>query len=493
MAPQSPPTASATHQPAADRSSAQITFLGAAGMVSGSRHLVDVGGSRVLVDCGLFQGEKHLRERNWDRFPVPADSIDAVVLTHGHIDHSGWLPRLVREGFKGPILTSPPTADLLGLLLYDSAKCQQEDAAYANRKGFSKHRPALPLYDERDVNQTLRLVKPVARETWFEPATGVRCRFQNAGHMLGSSFIEMEIAAAGGLRRLLFSGDVGRYDAPLYHDPVAAPACDYLICESTYGDRDHPASRPLDELETATKEALARGGMMLVASFAIGRCQQLVYLLRTLMVSGRLPEVPVWIDSPMAVEATEVFRRHVAEHDFTEARMAGVSEALASPFVRMAKTALESKAINAHQGPGIVIASSGMMNGGRILHHLAQRLPDPKTTVLVAGFQAIGTRGRRLIEGAKFLQIHGRDIPVKAAVRQVDALSGHADRHELGRWLASTPAPKKTFLVHGEPPAARGMAEFLRETRGWEVDIPAIGTVAELDSPTAQATIDTSP
>jgi metallo-beta-lactamase family protein len=466
----------------APKSSARITFLGAAGMVSGSRHLVESGGSRVLVDCGLFQGEKPLRERNWERFPVPADTIDAVVLTHGHIDHSGWLPRLAREGFKGPILTSPATADLLGLLLYDSAKCQEEDAFYANRKGYSRHSPALPLYDERDVDRALRLVKAVPRETWFDPAAGVRCRFHEAGHMLGSSFVEMEVAAAGGLRRVVFSGDVGRFDAPLYHDPMSPPACDYLVCESTYGDRDHPASRPLDELEAATKEALARGGMMLVASFAIGRCQQLVYLLRTLMAAGRLPEVPVWIDSPMAVDAMEVFRRHSAEHDFSEAKMEGVAEALASPFVRMAKTAAESKAINAHGGPGIVIASSGMMNGGRILHHLAQRLPDPRTTVLVAGFQAIGTRGRSLIDGARFLRIHGRDIPVKAAVRRVDALSGHADRHEIGRWLAGLPAPRRTFLVHGEPPAARAMADFLRETRGWEVEIPAIGTVASLDS-----------
>ena len=461
---------------------ASLTFLGAAGMVSGSRHLLEAGGSRVLFDCGLFQGEKSLRERNWERFPVPADSIDAVVLTHGHIDHSGWLPRLAREGFRGPIITSPATADLLGLLLYDSAKCQEEDAAYANRKGYAKHRPALPLYDERDVDKALRLVKRVERGTWFEPVPAVRCRFHDAGHMLGSSFVETEVATASGMRSILFSGDVGRYDAPLYHDPVPPPACDYLVCESTYGDRDHPESRPLDELEKVTKESLARGGMMLVASFAIGRCQQLVYLLRTLMGAGRLPEVPVWIDSPMAVDATAVFRRHVAEHDFTEAKMAGVAEALASPFVRMAKTASESKAINAHEGPGIVIASSGMMNGGRILHHLAQRLPDPKTTVLVAGFQAIGTRGRTLIEGAKFLRIHGRDIPVRAAVRRVDALSGHGDRREIGRWLAGMPAPRKTFLVHGEPPAARGMADFLRETRGWEVAIPAIGTVARLDS-----------
>jgi metallo-beta-lactamase family protein len=450
-------------------------------MVSGSRHLIESGAGRVLVDCGLFQGEKQIRERNWQRFPVPADTIDAVVLTHGHIDHSGWLPRLVREGFKGTIHTSPATADLLGLLLYDSAKCQEEDASYANRKGYSRHRPALPLYDERDVDRTLRLVRAVPRRTWFEPLGGTRCKFHDAGHMLGSSFVEVEVATAVGVKRIVFSGDVGRYDAPLYNDPASPPACDYLVCESTYGDRDHPPSRPLDELEAATKEAIARGGMMLVASFAIGRCQQLVYLLRTLMAAGRLPELPVWIDSPMAVAAMEVFRKHGDEHDFSEAQGHGVAESLASPWVRMAKTADESKAINGHAGPGIVIASSGMMNGGRILHHLSRRLPDPATTVLVAGFQAIGTRGRSLIDGAKFLRIHGRDVPVRAAVRRVDALSGHADRGEIGRWLAGMPAPKRTFLVHGEPPAARGMAEYLKETRGWDVTIPAIGDTVEVD------------
>jgi metallo-beta-lactamase family protein len=461
----------------------RLQFLGAAGVVSGSRHLVEAGGRRLLVDCGLFQGEKELRERNWERFPVAPNTIDAVVLTHGHIDHSGYLPRLVRAGFDGPILTSPATADLLGLLLYDSAKCQAEDAFYANRKGYSKHHPALPLYEERDVDRTLRLVRTVPREEWFTPTEAVRCRFHEAGHMLGSSFVEMEVAQDGGrpATRLVFSGDVGRYDAPLYKDPIAPPACDYLVCESTYGDRDHTPSRPLDELEEVTNEALRRGGMMLVASFAIGRCQQLVYLLRTLMAAGRIPETPVWIDSPMAVDAMEVFKKHGKEHDFSEAKMQGVAESLASPFVRMAKTADESKAINGHHGPGIVIASSGMMNGGRILHHLARRLPDPSTTVLVAGFQAKGTRGRTLIDGAEFLRIHGRDIPVRAVIRKVDALSGHADRHELDRWLGSMPAPKRTFLVHGEPAAARGMATFLESRRGWNVHVPAIGESVELD------------
>jgi metallo-beta-lactamase family protein len=299
--------------------------------------------------------------------------------------------------------------------------------------------------------------------------------------MLGSGFVEVEVTEGSSPPvRIVFSGDVGRYDAPLYHDPAPPPACDYLVCESTYGDRDHSPTRPLEELERVTNEAIARGGLLLVASFAVGRAQQLVYLLRTLMASGRVPEIPVWVDSPMAVDALEVFKRHKGEHDFIEAKLAGVAEALASPFVRTARTPEESKGINAHDGPGIVIAASGMMNGGRILHHLTRRLPDDKTTVLVAGFQAKGTRGRTLLGGAKTLRIHGRDIPVRAVIRQVDAFSGHADRTELGRWLADMPAPKMTFLVHGEPPAARGMAEFLATTRGWKTVIPTIGQSFEL-------------
>ena len=460
---------------------ARLTFLGAAGVVSGSRHLLEAGSRRVLFDCGLFQGEKELRLRNWQPLGVPPASLDAVVLTHAHIDHSGWLPRLVREGFRGPIMATPATADLLPLLLYDSAKCQAEDAAYANRHDYSKHHPAQPLYEEQDVAATLRLVQTGPRGVWFEPAAAIRCRYHDAGHMLGSGFVEVEAAAPGERPvRIVFSGDVGRYDAPLYKDPAPPPPCDYLVCESTYGDRDHPASRPLEELERVTNEAIARGGLLLVASFAVGRAQQLVYLLRTLMASGRVPEVPVWVDSPMASEAMQIFSRHTGEHDFSEAKLAGVAEALASPFVRIAQTALESKGINAHDGPGVVIASSGMMNGGRILHHLARRLPDEQTTVLVAGFQAKGTRGRTLLDGAATLRIHGRDIPVRAAVRRIDAFSGHADRGEIGRWLADLPAPKTTFLVHGEPVAARGMAEFLTTTRGWQTVVPRLGQTYEL-------------
>lgn len=460
----------------------RLTFLGAAGAVSGSRHLLETAGGRMLVDCGLFQGERSLRRRNWQPLGTAPEKIDAVVLTHGHIDHTGWLPRLVREGFRGAIYTSPPTADLLGLLLYDSAKCQMEDAAYANRKGFSKHHPALPLYEDADVDRTLRQVQVVERETWFEPCGGVRCRLHDAGHMLGSSFVEVEAGDESRPLRLIFSGDVGRFNAPLYNDPVPPPACDVLICESTYGDRDHPNVDPLAELERIVLEAFERGGLLLAASFAVGRTQQLVYLLRILIASGRIPEVPIWIDSPMAVEATRVFRRHAEEHDLSEAVEEGVAEALSAPWVRMAKSADESRAINREEGPGIVIASSGMMTGGRILHHLKRRLPEPQTTVLVTGFQPKGTRGRSLLDGAETLRIHGRDIPVKAAVRRLDGLSGHADRSEMVRWLAGLPAPARVFLVHGEPNAARGMAERFGEAFGWQATIPAIGDSFELGS-----------
>jgi len=462
--------------------SVMIHFLGAAGTVSGSRHLLETPQGRVLFDCGLFQGERELRRRNWQPLGVPAESIASVVLTHGHIDHSGWLPRLAREGFRGPVIATRPTADLLGLLLYDSAKCQAEDAAYANRKGYSKHHPALPLYEDRDVDRVLRQLRAVERGRWFEPLAGLRCRFHDAGHMFGSGFVEVELERTAGERplRLLFSGDIGRYDAPLYNDPAPATPCDVLICESTYGNRDHPEIDPLSELEGIVNEAADRGGMLLAASFAVGRAQQLVYLLRVLIAAGRIPRLPVWIDSPMAVEATKVFRKHVGEHDFSEAHEQGVVEALASPWVRMARTAEESKAINREEGPGIVIAASGMMTGGRILHHLARRLPNERTTVLVTGFQAGGTRGRQLVEGAEFLRIHGRDIPVRAAVRRLEGLSGHADRREISRWLASAGRPSRVFLVHGEPEAAAGMAEQLRGSFGWQPTIPGIGDRFEL-------------
>ena len=454
----------------------QLTFLGAAGTVSGSRHLLDVDGHRVLFDCGLFQGERSLRRRNWKPLGVPPEGLSAVVLTHGHIDHSGWLPRLTREGFRGPIYTTPPTADLLSLLLYDSAKCQMEDASYANRKGFSKHHPALPLYEDADVGQTLRQVRVVQRENWFEPCPQVKCRLHDAGHMLGSSYVEVEAARENGLPlRLIFSGDVGRYDAPLYNDPLPPPACDVLVCESTYGDRDHPDVDPLLELERIVQEAVQRGGLLLAASFAVGRTQQLVYLLRILIAAGRIPEVPIWIDSPMAVEATRVFREHAEEHDLSEAHDAGVAESLKAPWVRMAKSPDASKAINREDGPGIVIASSGMMTGGRILHHLKRRLSDPRTTVLVTGFQPKGTRGRSLLDGAATLRIHGRDVPVQATVRRLDGLSGHADRTEITRWLADMPPPDRVFLVHGETSAARGMAQQLHHAFGWRAEIPAIG------------------
>ena len=456
-----------------------LSFLGAAGTVSGSRHLLEVGRKRLLVDCGLFQGEKRLRLKNWQDFPVPPASIDAVVLTHAHLDHSGYLPRLVRGGFKGPIFATAPTADLLDLLLYDSAKCQAEDAAYANKKGYSRHRPALPLYDEKDVSRTLRQLKRIDRLSWFEPIAGVRCRGHDAGHMLGSCFYELELGDPP--VRLVCSGDVGRFDAPLYHDPAPPPACDYLVCESTYGDRDHAQDNPLENLAAVVNESVARGGMLLVASFAVGRAQQLVYLLRTLMGGGQIPSLPIWVDSPMAVAATEVFRQHAKEHDFAEAIEAGVIGSLSPRDVQLARSAAESKAINAHDGPGVIIAASGMMNGGRILHHLKRRLPLPETTVLLAGFQAKGTRGRSLQEGARMLKIHGREIPVAAAVRQIDAFSGHADRREMARWLESLPPPKQTFLVHGEPAAARGMAARLTEMFQWKTACPAIGTRVVLE------------
>ncbi len=460
-----------------------ITFHGAARTVTGSKYLLEVDGARVLVDCGLFQGLKELRQRNWAPTPFDVDSLDAVVLTHAHLDHIGFLPRIVKQGFNKRVYCTEATRELGEIILLDSAKCQESDAAYANRKGFSKHDPALPLYDGRDVEKTMKLFRTIPRGEWFSPAASIRMRYQDAGHLLGSTMIECEVAARGLAEplRILFSGDVGRYDGPLYFDPAPPPQCDFLICESTYGDRDHPDVKILDGLEAVVRRGIERGGVMLMASFAVGRAQQLIYLLQVLKCQDRIPDLPIFLDSPMACDATAVYRRHADEHDLSEAALDPAHPALAGRKVILTRSAAESKAINQTRGPAVIIASSGMMTGGRILHHLRQRLPDARNTMVIGGFQAPGTRGRILQDGAKFLRMFGFDVPVRAAIETIPGLSGHADRSELLRWLSQLPhAPRTTFLTHGEPESAEALAEELRTTRGWQVQCPALGERVEL-------------
>ncbi|MFO0898941.1 MAG: MBL fold metallo-hydrolase [Pirellulales bacterium] len=458
----------------------RLTFHGAARTVTGSKYLLEAGKSKVLFDCGLFQGLKELRLKNWGPPPFSARQVDCVVVTHAHIDHIGYLPRLVNAGFRGPILATPATCELAEVMLLDSAETQANDAEYANRKNYSRHHPALPLYDARDVARTLPLFQPVEREEWRRASGPVWFRYHDAGHLLGSAMIEVEVREGEQPLRIVFSGDVGRYGAPLYHDPAPPPACDYLVCESTYGDRDHPPETVLEAVREAVERSMRRGGVLLVASFAVGRAQQLIYLLQTLIRHGKLPELPIYLDSPMAATATDIYRSYAGEHDLSEALLAEPANMLDGRNVHLARSTAESKRINAVQGPAVIIASSGMMTGGRILHHLEQRLPNPRNTVGLGGFMAAGTRGRALQEGAQQLKIHGRLVPVRAAVESLSALSGHAGRSELLRWLAPLEKPRRVFLTHGEPQAADSLAAELRTSRGWEVALPTLGESVEL-------------
>ncbi len=458
----------------------KLTFYGAAETVTGSKYLLEADSARVLVDCGLFQGLKPLRLKNWEPLPFDPSTVQAVVLTHAHIDHVGYLPRFVRFGFKGPVYCTPATSELAELILYDAAKNAQEDADYMNDQGVTKHQPALPLFNSDDVAHALKLLVPTKRETWFAPAAPFWMRYHDAGHLLGAAMIEVEIRSGNPPLRILFSGDVGRYQAPLYHDPTPPPACDYLICESTYGDRDHPPGNVLDQLSDVVKMAIARGGVILVAAFAVGRAQQLIYLLRELIQQKRIPELPIYLDSPMSVNTTKIYCDYAAEHAISTDDLTGPGCPLDGPNVHLAKSVAESKQINAVHSPAIIIASSGMMTGGRILHHLEQRAGDPKNTIMLGGFMAEGTRGRAIQDGAKYVRVYGHDVSVRAAVVEIPALSGHADRGELLRWLQPLTAPRQAFLTHGELPSATAFAATLAKERGWKTLVPHLGQTVEL-------------
>jgi metallo-beta-lactamase family protein len=460
---------------------ASITFHGAARTVTGSKYLLESDGARVLIDCGLFQGLKELRQRNWAPTPFDVKSLDAVVLTHAHLDHVGYLPRIVKQGFKQPVYATEATRELAEIILLDSAKCQEYDAQYANRKGFSKHQPALPLYDGRDVQQSMKLFREAPRGEWFSPAGSIRMRYHDAGHLLGSNMIEVELNGASKPVRVLFSGDVGRYNGPLYHDPAPPTECDYLVCESTYGDRDHPDRDILDALAEVVHRSISRGGVMLTAAFAVGRAQQHNYMLQILKTQDRIPDIPIFLDSPKACDATAVYREHSEDHDLSDAALDPAHPALAGRKVILARSTAESKAINQTRGAAVIISSSGMMTGGRIIHHLRQRLPDARNTIVLGGYMAVGTRGRLIQDGAKFIRMFGMEVPVRAAVETIPGLSGHADRSGLLRWSGQLPHPPKgTFLTHGEVHAMDALAEELRTTRGWQVAAPGLGETAQL-------------
>ena len=452
---------------------ASIRFLGAAGTVTGSRFLLEWGASRVLVDAGLFQGPKELRLRNRAPFPVEPASIDAVVLTHAHLDHTGALPLLGRDGLRAPVFCTSATRDLAGLLLPDSGRLQEEEARYANRKGYSKHAPsAAPLYTEQDALAVLRRLSPVSYEARREVAPGIAIRFHRAGHILGSATVEVELAGPAP-RRLLFSGDLGRYGAPILPDPSPGVVADVLVLESTYGGKRHEAGSAEAALRAEVLRAVERGGALIVPAFAIGRTQEVLFALRALEARGEIPELPVFVDSPMAVDATPMFLAHREDHDDEMAALLASGKGPLRPArLRFARQVEESKAIDSVRGPCIVLSASGMATGGRVLHHLAHRLPDPRTTVLLVGYQAAGTRGWSLQNGAATVRMHGEDVPVRAHVASITAFSAHADEAEIVRWLGTFPSPPgRTFLVHGEPPALAAAKERMAAL-GWPAHAP---------------------
>lgn len=458
-----------------------LSFHGGAGTVTGSRFLVETGNTRFLVDAGLFQGLKKLREMNWAKLRFDPASLDFILLTHAHIDHAGFLPRLTQQGFRGPVHATRASLDLARLLLMDAAKIQEEDAAFANRKGFSKHHPALPLYTSEDAERAISLIEPLDYGDWIEPAAGVRASFRNAGHILGAAMIELRLRTAGGERTIVFSGDVGRYGVPLHSDPDPLPECDVLVMEATYGDREHDPRPMGDQIRDAVMTAIERRGTVLIPSFAVGRAQLVTLLLRQLIHSGELPEIPIHIDSPMAVDATRIYGQHLRDLSLDSADGEDGFGRLVPRNVQFHRTVEESKRLNQLPGPRIIISASGMLTSGRVLHHLKRLLPDEKNLILLVGFQAAGTRGRAMMEGARTIRVHGEDVPVRARFIPIGGLSAHADRGELLRWVRSQPKPPRTiFVTHAEEKASNAFARLLSSELGMRTIEPELGQRFEL-------------
>jgi len=443
-----------------------LRFLGAAGTVTGSRHLLTVGDRRVLVDCGLFQGFKQLRQRNWAPFPVPPSSVEAVILTHAHIDHSGYLPLFARKGFAGPVVSTDATRDLCAILLPDSGFLHEKDAERANRYGYTKHRPALPLYTRADAEACLGSFRAKPSHQEFEVVPDVYATLRHAGHILGAATVELR--AAG--RTIVFSGDLGRYGTATMLDPEPVPGAAILVLESTYGDRLHDPGDPEEAIGEIVRRTAARGGTVLVPAFAVGRAQTLLYYLARLKRRGAIPNLPVYLDSPMAVDATDLFCHHLESHRLSAADCRATCQG--ATYVR---TADESKALNADPMPKVIVSASGMATGGRVLHHLKVYAPDERSTILFAGFQAGGTRGAAMFTGADRIRIHGDYFPVRAEVRNLSMLSGHADRDEILRWLGGfARPPRRTYIVHGEPEASEALRVAIRDQLGWDCEVPGM-------------------
>jgi len=452
----------------------QLTFLGATGTVTGSKYLLKSGDKRILVDCGLFQGLKQLRLKNWTNLPINPRQIDAVVLTHAHIDHSGYLPLLVKQGFTGKVYCSETTRDLCEILLPDSAHLQEEEAEYANRRGFSKHHPALPLYTKEDAKKALGQIVPVNFEQDVDLGDDLVLRFSPNGHILGSSFVRIHNKKTS----VLFSGDIGRPNDILMRAPVRIKQADYLLLESTYGDRLHERDDPMIKLAAIINKTVRRKGVVLIPVFAVGRAQEVLYYIHLLKSSGAIPDdIPVYLNSPMAVDATEIFTSHSGEHRLTPDQCRALNRT-----AHMVNSVDESRALNEKKGPMIILSASGMASGGRVVHHLKAFAPKSNNTILFVGFQAAGTRGAAMIDGAESIKIHGQYVPVKAKVEFVSNLSAHADYSEIIDWLKGfESAPRKTFIVHGEPVAADAMRKHVEEQLNWNVLVPEYLETVTLD------------
>ncbi len=446
---------------------ATLTFLGAAGTVTGSKFLLQTGGHRVLVDAGLFQGLRKLRRRNWEPFPMKPSEIDGAVLTHAHLDHCGYLPALVRQGFAGPVVCTEGTSELAAIVLKDSAHLQEEDARYAAKKGFSKHAQPRPLYTTEDVSRALPMLQPVDYGRTVEVCPGVEVTLQPAGHILGSASAVLDVAG----HRVTFSGDLGRPDHPLLRPPPPPPASEAIVVESTYGNRDHHEGE-IDLLADIVTRTIERGGTVLIPAFAVDRTEIVLVALDRLMDAGRIPQVPVHVDSPMALRALGVYRQALAADD-PEMRTDLEPGVLDPRDVREARTPEESMALNEPTTPSIIVSASGMATGGRVVHHLRHLLPDQRSSVVLVGFQAAGTRGRKLVEGATEVKMHGRYVPVLAEIAQINGFSVHADADEILGWLASTPSPPKVlYVVHGEPESSAALAARVRSELGWLTVVP---------------------
>ena len=442
----------------------QLTFLGANATVTGSRYLVDAGGARVLVDCGMFQGYKPLRLRNWAPFPVDPASIDAVVLTHAHLDHSGYLPRLVRSGFKGRVWCSEATRSLCKILLPDSGRLLEEEASYANRKGYSKHHPAEPLYNEADALQSLWSLKAVPFDEDFEPVPGVRGLLRKQGHILGAAAVSLEFEGT----RVTFSGDIGRPNDSIMLAPAPPADSDWIVTESTYGDRKHPPETLKAELLHVLKRVTARGGVVVIPAFAVGRAQLLLHEIAQLQAEGALPAVPVYLNSPMATDVTALYREYPRLHRLDSAALDAMRR-----VTRVINSVEESKALNRHKGPMIIVSASGMATGGRVLHHLVAFAPDPRNAIVLCGYQAGGTRGAAIAAGARAVRIFGQDVAINAEVVQLSAASAHADANEVLDWLRAAPRPPRgVFVTHGEPDAADTLRLRIERELGWNALVP---------------------